>query len=260
MPNALCQGIHWALCIERCALSVSVVLVPLIALAVAALALLVLGAAGPAYRLGASLSTAYGIMRWAEYIGFAAALLATGAAIYTYRGRRWIRMLASVLALAAGLTAVLIPLLWQQRARSLPSIHDITTDLDNPPAFQSVIARRAGAPNTLDRPPQLALLQREGYPDLAPITVPTPPEATFDRALAVAQSQGWEIVTADESTGRIEATDTTRWFGFTDDIVVRLTAWGAGTRVDVRAAAREGAGDLGRNAARIRRFLDALSN
>jgi uncharacterized protein (DUF1499 family)/NADH:ubiquinone oxidoreductase subunit 6 (subunit J) len=250
----------WALCIVHCAFSVRVVpLVPLIAFGVAALALVVLGAAGPIHRLGASLATAYAIMRWAEYIGVAASLLAIGAAIYGYRGRRWTGTIVAVLALVMGLIAVAIPLSWQRRAQRLPSIHDITTDLENPPAFQALLPTRANAPNRLDRTPQLPLLQREGYPDLAPITLPTPPGATFERALAVAQSHGWEIVTADKSAGRIEATDTTRWFGFTDDIVVRLTPWGAGTRVDVRSAARTGTGDLGRNASRIRRFLDDLS-
>ena len=234
-------------------------LVPLIAFGLAAFALVVLGASGPVYRLGASLATAYEIMRWAEYIGLAASALAVGAAVYAYRGRKWTGTIVSALALIMGLTAVAIPLAWQRRAQGLPSIHDITTDLENPPTFQAVISKRAGAPNRLDRTPQLALLQREGYPDLAPITLPTPPAATFDRALAVAQAHQWEIVTADKSNGRIEATETTRWFGFTDDIVVRLTPWGAGTRVDVRSAARAGASDLGRNASRIRRFLDDLS-
>ena len=234
-------------------------LLPLIAFGVAALALVVLGISGPVYRLGASLPTAYAIMRWAEYIGLAASLMAIGSAFFNYRGRRWMGTLVSVFALLIALTAVAIPLAWQRRAQRLPSIHDITTDLDNPPAFQSIVSKRADAPNTLDRAPQLSLLQREGYPDLAPVTLSTPPAATFDRALAVAQSHGWEIVTADKSSGRIEATDTTRWFGFTDDVVVRLTPWGAGTRVDVRSTARTGTGDLGRNAGRIRRFLDDLS-
>ena len=234
-------------------------LVPLIAFGVALLALVVLGAAGPVYRLGASLPTAYEIMRWAEYIGLAAALMAIGTAIYSYRGRKWTGTIVSVLSLITALTAVAIPLAWQRRAQRLPSIHDITTDLENPPAFQAILTKRADAPNKLDRSPQLSLLQREGYPDLAPITLATAPAATFDRALAVAQSNGWEIVTADKSSGRIEATDTTRWFGFTDDIVIRLTPWGTGTRVDVRSTARTGAGDLGRNASRIRRFLDDLS-
>src|SRR5262249_40410439 len=98
-------------------------------------------------------------------------------------------------------------------------------------------------------------LQRQGYPHLAPITVQSTPDQTFDRALAVAQAQGWDIVTADKSSGRIEATDTTRWFGFVDDVAVRLTPWGTGTRVDVRSVSRTGVGDAGRNAARIRQFL-----
>jgi uncharacterized protein (DUF1499 family) len=233
-------------------------LVPLIAFGVAACALVVLGVAGPVYRLGASLATAYEIMRWAEYIGLAASVIAIGSTVYSYRGRKWMGTIVSVLALIVALSAVAIPLAWQRRAQQLPSIHDITTDLDNPPAFQAILPKRAGAPNRLDRTPQLSLLQKEGYPDLAPVTLPTPPAVTFDRALLVAQSHGWEIVTADKSSGRIEATDTTRWFGFTDDVVVRLTAWGAGTRVDVRSTARTGAGDLGRNASRIRRFLDDL--
>ena len=234
-------------------------LVPLIALGIAALGLVVLGIAGPAYRLGASLPTAYTIMRWAEYIGLVALLLGTGAMVYAYRLRKWSGAMVSVLALVVALTTIAIPLMWQRRAQTLPLIHDVTTDLDNPPAFQAVISKRGDAPNKLDRAPQLTVLQREGYPDLAPITLPTPPAATFDRALTIVQTQGWEIVTADKSTGRIEATETTRWFGFTDDIVVRLTPWGTGTRVDVRSAARAGAGDLGRNARRIRQFLDGLS-
>lgn len=234
-------------------------LFPLIALGIAALGLVVLGIAGPIYRLGASLANAYTIMRWAEYIGLLALLLGTAALVYTYRQRKWTTALISVVTLTVALTTIVIPLTWQRRAQTLPLLHDITTDLENPPAFQAVIPRRGGAPNQLERNPQLAILQREGYPDLAPITLPTSPATVFDRALAVAQANGWEIVTADKSSGRIEATDTTRWFGFTDDIVVRLTPWGAGTRVDVRSAARAGAGDLGRNANRIRRFLGELA-
>ena len=194
-------------------------------------------------------------MRWAEYIGLVALLIATGGAVYAYRQRKWSGAIVSVLALIVALTTIVIPLTWQRRAQGLPLIHDVTTDLENPPAFQAVLAKRGNASNSLERSPQLAVLQRDGYPDLAPITLPTPPATTFDSALAV----GWEIVTADKSSGRIEATETTRWFGFTDDVVIRLTPWGAGTRVDVRSAARAGAGDLGRNARRIRQFLDDLS-
>ena len=85
-----------------------------------------------------------------------------------------------------------------------------------------------------------------------------PPGLVFDRARLVAENQGWTIVTSDAAAGRLEATDTTRWFGFTDDIVVRLTPWGTGTRVDVRSVSRHGTTDTGTNARRIRRFLTAL--
>lgn len=103
-------------------------------------------------------------------------------------------------------------------------------------------------------------MQRAGYPDIAPITLPSPREQVFDRALAAAQEQEWQIVTADKSTGRIEATDTTSWFGFKDDIAIRLTAWGSGTRVDVRSVSRVGRNDTGTNARRIRRYLERLQS
>ncbi|HLG58260.1 MAG TPA: DUF1499 domain-containing protein [Vicinamibacterales bacterium] len=234
-------------------------LVPFITFGIAAVGFILLAMAGPAYRLGLSLPKAYELMRWAAYVGIVAAVAALATAVLAYRQRKWLGVVVSVLALAIGVTSIVIPFTWQRRLQTLPLIHDITTDLDNPPAFQAVIARRADAPNRLDRSPQLAELQREGYPDLAPITLPGKPDVTFDRALSVAQGLGWEIVTADKSSGRIEAIDTTRWFGFTDDVVVRLTPWGAGTRVDVRSVSRTGLSDLGRNARRIRRFLNELS-
>ena len=95
-------------------------------------------------------------------------------------------------------------------------------------------------------------------PDLAAITLPLPPDQVFDRALAAAQDAGWELVTADKGTGRIEATDTTRWFGFKDDVVVRLAPGESGTRVDVRSVSRVGGSDVGTNARRIREYLERL--
>jgi uncharacterized protein (DUF1499 family) len=230
----------------------------LITLGAAVLSLAVLGLAGPAHRLGMSLDSADAIVRWSAHGCVAAAIVAIVAGVLAYRGRAWLRLTIATLAVVIGLTGFVIGFDAYRRETSLPSIHDITTDLENPPTFTAVIARRADAPNRLDRTPQLAELQRQGYSDLAPLTVATRPEQTFDRALAVAQAGGWEIVTADKSMGRIEATDTTRWFGFVDDISIRLTAWGSGTRVDVRSVSRTGIGDAGRNADRIRGFLKEL--
>jgi len=161
-------------------------------------------------------------------------------------------------AFVVALFAVSIPLNWMRMGRNAPPIHDITTDLANPPQFEAIVPLRADAPNSLERSEEVDTQQREGYEDIAPITLPQPPDQVFDRALAVVQDNGWEIVTADKSAGRIEATATTRWFGFKDDVVVRLTAWGSGTRVDVRSVSRIGRSDVGTNARRIRRFLSAL--
>ena len=227
----------------------------------AAIGLTLLAVAGPSYRVGAlSLANAFTLFRWAAYAGAAGALLALTAAGVAYRRRDWRQMLVAVPALLVGLTAFGVPLEFQRRAQSAPPIHDITTDLENPPLFEAVVPLRTDAPNSLERPSDLGELQRAGYPDIAPITLPLPREQVFDRALAAAQEQEWQIVTADKSTGRIEATDTTSWFGFKDDIAIRLTAWGSGTRVDVRSASRVGRNDTGTNARRIRRYLERLQS
>jgi uncharacterized protein (DUF1499 family) len=169
-------------------------------------------------------------------------------------------MVVAAPALLAGLVAVGVPFEFQRRARTVPPIHDISTDLENPPTFDAIVPLRADAPNSLERSSEVTELQRQGYPDLAPLTLPVPLDQAFGRALAVAQQEGWQILAADNSTGRIEATDTTRWFGFKDDIVVRLTPWGAGTRVDIRSVSRIGRSDIGTNARRIRQYLDRLQS
>ncbi len=233
---------------------------PLAALGIAVLGLALLVAAGPAYRLGVALPTAFTLLRWAAYVGAAGALVAAVAAYLAYRRHLRRDLALSVVAFVVGLIAFGIPYAWQRRASSVPPIHDITTDLENPPAFDAVVPLRTGAANPLERPDMLATQQREGYPNLGPVTLPVPPAQAFDRALAIAQAKGWDVVTADKSTGRIEATDTTRFFGFKDDVVIRLTPWGSGTRVDLRSVSRVGRSDVGTNARRIEDFLDELES
>jgi uncharacterized protein (DUF1499 family) len=232
----------------------------LIAVGVSGVALLLLGLAGPAYRLGVSLQTAFGVLRWGAYIGVLGVAAGVIALLWSRRRpTRWGPVLGGV-AVLLGAIAVAIPYLWQRQARSVPPIHDISTDLENPPQFTAVVPLRAEAPNSLDRGPELPQLQREGYPDIAPVTLSQSPDDAFMRVLAAAQDSGWEIVSADQSSGHIEATDTTRWFGFKDDVVVRLTPWGTGTRVDVRSVSRVGRSDVGTNARRIEEFLDRLQD
>jgi uncharacterized protein (DUF1499 family) len=118
---------------------------------------------------------------------------------------------------------------------------------------------RAQASNGADYEGEaVAAKQRAAYPAIKPADFALAPDQLFDLALATAQAQGWEIVAAVPSEGRIEATATTRWFGFKDDIVVRIRPEGSGGRLDMRSTSRVGVGDLGTNAARIETFLEQL--
>jgi uncharacterized protein (DUF1499 family) len=210
---------------------------------------------GPGYRVGVfPLRTAFTVLRWGAYLGIAASALAAAS---LWRARGWNALGAA--ALLIGLTCVVVPFRFQRMAAAAPPIHDITTDTANPPAFEAMVPLRADAPNSLDYSQETARQQRDAYPDLAPLILELPAPQAFDRAMAAAQDAGWEIVEADADAGRIEATDTTRFFGFQDDVVVRLTPLDGRTVVDVRSVSRVGRGDAGTNARRIRDFLDALS-
>jgi uncharacterized protein (DUF1499 family) len=106
---------------------------------------------------------------------------------------------------------------------------------------------------------ETAAKQQSGYPDIRPLELGVPPDAAFARALDAAKSTGWEIVASDAARGRIEATATTPWFGFHDDVVIRVTPTPTGSRIDVRSLSRVGKGDFGTNAKRIRAYLAKLS-
>ena len=154
-------------------------------------------------------------------------------------------------------TACLVPLAaatLNPPMRAAP-IHDISTDTVNPPRFEVLDASRAGASNTLDHGgPELAAAQAAAYPDIAPLTTALAPDAAYQRALTLAQDMGWEIVAADASRHRIEATARTPVFYFADDVVVVVTPQDTGSRIDMRGVARVGRSDQGVNAARIRDF------
>jgi len=158
--------------------------------------------------------------------------------------------------LVLGGIAAGMPLNSINTARHSP-IHDVSTDAANPPQFVAVLPLRAAAKaaNTTDYDAKTAQLQKETYPDIGPLHLDAPPAQAFDRALAAARGMGWEIVASDPTQGRIEATATTFWFGFKDDIVVRIAAEGSGSRLDVRSLSRIGKSDVGANARRIRDYL-----
>jgi uncharacterized protein (DUF1499 family) len=231
-----------------------------IAVVLAAVAVLLMPAGGLGFRVGlipmpyALLTT----MRWAAYLGLAALVLSIVAIVLAYRRQQRMPVVVAGAGLVLALVAVVVPMRWALIARRVPPIHDITTDLANPPTFQAVVPLRADADNTLEYSAEVGQQQQRGYPDIAPVTLFMPPEAAFERALITAQNAGWTIVNADRAAGRIEATDTTFWFGFKDDIVVRLTPGPSGTRIDVRSVSRIGRSDVGTNAQRVRQYLASL--
>jgi len=224
----------------------------------AVIALLMLLVAGPGTRLEFwDFRFGFTLMRWALYVGVGAAGL--GLILLLIPRTRSGNVLPLVAAMVIGLGTATVPWLLVQQAQSVPRIHDITTDTHNPPEFIAVAPLRADAPNPIEyEGEEIARQQREAYPDIVPLETDVYPAIVFDRALETAQTLGWEIVAADSDNGRIEATDTTFWFGFKDDVVIRIQGSNGGSRVDVRSKSRVGLSDVGANAARIRRFMDAL--
>ena len=136
------------------------------------------------------------------------------------------------------------------------AMHNISTDRQDPPAFDAVVALRGETANPLEYDVEkLAEAQLQAYPEVQTLETNLDRSASFERAVAVIEAMGLELVHADEDAGMVEATAETFWFGFKDDMVVRLRAAAAGTIVDVRSVSRVGQSDLGANARRILEFL-----
>ncbi|HZM34109.1 MAG TPA: DUF1499 domain-containing protein [Burkholderiales bacterium] len=201
-----------------------------LALALGVVAVAALVASGPGTRLGLwDWRAGLGLLRYAAYLGIAACA-ASLAGLLLPRVRR--KSLA--ISLLLGFAALAPPLFLLQQASSFPPINDIATDSES-------------------------AAQRRAYPDIQPILSAQPRDRAFQQALVAAEAVGWEIVTLEPQAGRIEAVDTTAWFGFKDDVVVRVAEVPGGSRIDVRSKSRVGRGDAGTNAKRIREFRAKLA-
>ena len=227
-------------------------------LAFALLALALLLASGPGSRLDLwSWGTGLALLMWAAYIGIGVFLLATIELVIPMFRRHNARILAAALVLGAAAAAP--PLYMLQLSKALPYIHDISTDTDDPPAFEALLATREASPNKADYGgAKVAAEQKRAYPDIQPLVSKAAPAQAFEGALAAARAEGWDIAAADPAKGRIEATATTAWFGFKDDIVVRVREANGASRIDVRSVSRVGVSDLGANAKRVRDYLSRL--
>jgi len=182
-----------------------------------------------------------------------------------------------IIAVIVGAAVAYIPLrnIFDARTHHYPPIHDITTDTEHAPEFLAVLPLRGKDSNSVvyddkflpknglageDGGKHFAEVQAEYYPDIKPVVIHDPEKQAFAKALAAARKQGWKIVAAVPEDGRIEATDTSFWFGFKDDVVIRLEKQGDDeTRLDIRSSSRVGMSDVGVNAKRIRAFLSAFN-
>jgi fatty-acyl-CoA synthase len=199
-------------------------------------------------------------------------------------------MLAFAALLISGLAFGRVAAFGGQVAR-LPPLHDIQTDWSNPilPSDVLLTAREfTGALNPIETDPvidesanarwpgmggrRVAEVQEEAefdsathkspketpYPLIAPLTAPVTVEAAYEAALAAVEGRGWTVVTASLEDGTIEATETSFWFGFHDDVMIRILSGEDEVVIDVRSTSRVGLSDLGANAKRIRNLLDEI--
>lgn len=216
------------------------------------------------------------IFPWCVYTGLAALVAGLAWFVSAVLSGRGAGARFALTGIAGSLAVLWVPLhdLYVTKIeRSIPPIHDISTDTEHPPEFVTLLNQRVGATNPPDYDGQkpvsfdgrtytTATLQKLYYADIKPYPqLGTTAAKLFHRAVAAVSAMGWNVVAIapDPSGGRIEATDTTWLFGLTDDIVIRVKPAGIGARVDIRSKSREGVRDFGRNARRIRAYLKKLA-
>jgi uncharacterized protein (DUF1499 family) len=235
------------------------------------ISLLMLAAAPLGWRYGIwHFRTAFFfIMQYSAYVAVAAAVVSL-IVLFWWGGMTQAGRTMAVIGLLGGAFLIYWPVHFYVLARPLPPftdapllpvIHDITTDTEDPPTFSAaqLKARAAEDGNSVAIEADTIKQQKAGYPDIAPLKTALPPDEAFKRALATAQGMsGWTVLVSDPAAGRIEAKQSTLFFGFTDDFVIRVAADGAGSRIDMRSESRQGRSDFGVNAKRVRSYMATL--
>lgn len=240
----------------------------------------IFGIGGPLVAIGAALLTGAGMLPWetslgllrpmlmASLAGFALSLI--GLVVILIKRRRPLLKWALGGAILSGAFLGYAGV-WINQMTSVPPIHDITTDLTNPPEFEELELRadnREIVPDggradlaEVDNAMRWRLWHAEAYADIQPIVVPLSVPETIEAAEQLVEERGWELAVADPVAGRLEATETVSLYRFKDDVVLRVTPNpdGEGSVVHMRSVSRVGVSDLGVNADRIRSFLADLS-
>ncbi|MBF4490676.1 DUF1499 domain-containing protein [Psychrobacter sp. N25K4-3-2] len=229
------------------------VLVSLVSL----IAFLLVALPGPLYKYGiVDLGTAFTGFKFGVFAGIAALILLVLQMIFK---RKTVTLGSTVIALLLSAIAIAMPLSMMNKGKSVPPIHDISTDLINPPKFEAIAPLRADAPNPVEYAGEAtAKQQRDAYPDLQTLTYTQSQSELVKATEQAVNNLGWELVNSDADKGIIEATDSTMWFSFKDDVVVRVTDNGSERLLDIRSKSRVGGSDLGKNSERIHDFINEL--
>jgi hypothetical protein len=180
------------------------------------------------------------------------------------RARRWIGMLVALLYVGWVGTFLM-------KALTVPAIHDVSTDLADPPAFQTLTLRADNLDNIpgaddkdmrgLTPLQRWALVHQKAYGDIRSVRSNDPVPVVIAKAERLAKARGWDIAISLLEEGHLEATETSAFFQFKDDVVLRVRSseTGEGSIVDMRSVSRVGTSDLGMNAKRVRAFLADLT-
>ena len=229
------------------------VLVSLVSLS----AFLLVALPGPLYKYGVvDLGTAFTGFKFGVFAGIAALILLVLQILFK---RKTVTLGSTIMALLLSTIAIAIPLSMLNKGKSVPPIHDISTDLVNPPEFVAIAPLRADAPNPVEYAGvEVATQQRAAYPELQTLNYTQSKSELVEATKQVIDHLGWQLVNIDADQGIVEATDRTMWFGFKDDVIVRISDNGSERLVDIRSKSRVGGSDLGKNAERIHKFIEEL--
>ncbi len=218
--------------------------------------------AGVGYRVGLwHFRTGIEILKWSFFVS-APTLLFLLVCVFFLKAKTTSDLIVGILGIVISATLVYVPYSWKKTLDRYPYIHDVTTDMDNPPEFVAAARLRGQGDHPIAYDgPEVAEQQKKAYPNIQPVFLKEDPSSVFNKIEATLLKMELEITESDADAGRVEAVDTTFLFGFRDDLVVRISAEeGKGTRVDVRSKSRVGMSDLGQNAKRIARFIELLGN
>lgn len=224
---------------------------------VSLIALLLVVLPGPLYKFGImDLGTAFTGLKFGVYAGVAALILLV---LQFLLMRKTVTLGSTIMTIVFSAIAIALPLSMMNKGKSVPPIHDISTDLVNPPEFVAIAPLRADAPNPVAYDGiETAEQQRTAYPEIKTLSYSQPKAELVGAVEQAVKNLGWELVNTDVSQSIVEATDTTMWFGFKDDVVVRINDQGGDSVVDIRSKSRIGGSDLGKNAERIHALIEEL--